>query len=176
MRPVERIVSSFVYFVVSLPAILAELLVSESIVRSRWVLCNMSGQQFHSVVVEPTQSQKLDIDPWSMSSSKKPSSNVSPDVFTAALLKGNTEPGLEFTSPVDRVADSGDIRRMASKKTPRNTPAESYAAWSSPSSSMQNSSLFMLIWRDKASSDLELSRCTCIAGISSGGLGDVHGQ
>ena len=107
-----------------------------------------------------------------MSSSKKPSSNVSPDEpgFAAALSKGKTGFDAEFTAPADRFEESGDIRRMASKKTPRNTPAESYAAWSSPSNNMQNSSLFRLIWRDRGSSDFELSRCTCIAGMSSGGL------
>lgn len=63
-----------------------------------------------------------------MSSSKKPSSNVSPDdaEFDAALLKGNAELEAGFTTPVARPpAESVDIRRMASRKTPRNTPAES---------------------------------------------------
>jgi hypothetical protein len=37
-------------------------LTAEVVVRSRRVL-HRGGQQFHSVVVEPTQSQKLEIDP-----------------------------------------------------------------------------------------------------------------
>lgn len=35
---------------------------------------------------------------------------------------------------------------------------------------MQKSSLFRLIWRESGSEDLELSKCTCIAGTKSGGL------
>ena len=80
-------------------------------------------QTFHSV--DPTQSQKLDMEPWPINSSKKPSSKVRPDGARSVGIAFAAIVEEKFSVPVGAAAVSGAPRRIASKNTPRNTPAES---------------------------------------------------
>lgn len=84
----------------------------------------IKAPQFHSV--DPTQSQKLEIEPCPINSSKKPSSNVSPEGATRSPVAVGGNPAFASATaaadavdapsnnPVDLFANSGATRRIAS--------------------------------------------------------------